>query len=1138
MQKSRYSFFVMVVALLSVCFADASAQVITIDSARALPRTSTDTVTVEGIVTRARNRIAYIQDATGAIAVFQSSGAFRDSINAGKIRSGDLLRVRGRRADFNNLTQLGVATTGFTFTVLSRNNPLPTPATITVQDMVQNGEAFECRLVRIKNMSFVGASGNFAANTSYRITDPTGVIDTLRTGGTDTTRINGTPIPTGQVTFVGVMSQFASPNTSNITSFGYQIIPFEQTDLQNRFFLSILHNNDGESRLVAAGTTGQLPNFGGVAHFKTVSDSLKRRANNTGNDFIMLSAGDNTLAGTAFAASTSSGISYDGIALDSLNYDAIVLGNHDFDFGPDTLAKIINTVQNPAVPFISANLNFTNEPVLQNLVNQNRIAKSVVINRRGERIGVIGATTERLAAISSPRNVIVNQVRPAVQAEATLLRSQGVNKIILVSHLQSVTEDSLLISQLTNADSIDVAIAGGGSEVLANPGTLLVPGDVIRGPYPTAFRNANNTPIPVITAQGDYRYVGRLSIEFDGNGNLVSIDTANSGPVRVSRVAPDAVQPEPGLLQNVVTPVANFQAQLAATVIGVSQVNLEGRRNPIRTRETNQGNLLADALLAEARRLAPNFSQPTPVVALQNGGGIRNDNVIPAGNISALNTFEIAPFLNFVTIVPNVPRAQFKEILENAYSRIANVDGRFAQIAGLRVVLGMDTTLYPPRIQVDTTGLAVGTREGERVREAVILSQSGADSVVIISNGQVVPGPNITVATIDFLARPTTSNPNSAGGDGYPFRGLPYTTLGITYQTALQNYIVNNLAGNITAARYPEAGSGRIIQARVVTSNTQTPTTGNSTTTFTGTNFTFTANVTTTAPVTVNYLQEVVPTPVLPLPTGISVVSRYFWDVSAPGIVFTNGKVSFPLSALSGVLNPSALRILKRDNSTQPWQDLGGTIVGGNLESVTSFNSFSQFAIGSDASNVLPVELTAFSAKPVNEGVKIEWQTASELNNDRFEIERSLDRNTFAVVGTVRGAGTTTEAQSYSFIDNTAQNGKFYYRLKQVDFDGTVDYSNIVEVVKEKPTTFELAQNYPNPFNPATTINYQLPTNALVTLKVYDVIGREVATLVNARQEAGRYTVNFNASTLASGVYFYRLQAGSFVETKKMMLVK
>jgi 5'-nucleotidase/2',3'-cyclic phosphodiesterase and related esterases len=147
------------------------------------------------------------------------------------------------------------------------------------------------------------------------------------------------------------------------------------------------------------------------------------------------------------------------------------------------------------------------------------------------------------------------------------------------------------------------------------------------------------------------------------------------------------------LLQNVVTPVANFQAQLAATVLGVSQVNLEGRRNPIRTRETNQGNLLADALLAEARRLAPNFGLPTPAVGIQNGGGIRNDNVIPAGNITAQNTFDIAPFLNFVTVVPNVPRAQFKEILENAYSRIANVDGRFAQIAGMRVVLGMDATL-------------------------------------------------------------------------------------------------------------------------------------------------------------------------------------------------------------------------------------------------------------------------------------------------------------------------------------------------------------------------------------------------------------------------------------------------------------
>ena len=1137
MKKSRYSFFVMMVTLLSVFFADASAQVITIDSARALPRTSTDTVTIEGVVTRARNRIAYLQDATGGIAVFQASGAFRDSIVAGKVTIGDRLRVRGRRADFNNLTQIGVATTGFTFTVLSRNNALPLPVTISIQDIVQNGEAFECRLVRIKNVSFVGASGNFVGNANYRYTDPTGFIDTLRTGSTDTTLVNGTPIPTGQVAFVGVLSQFASPNTANITSFGYQIIPFETTDLQTRFSLTVLHNNDGESRLVAAGT-GALANFGGAAHFKTVSDSLKRRANNTGNDFIMLSAGDNSLAGTAFAASTNSGISFDGVALDSLNYDAIVLGNHDFDFGPDTLAKLITTVQNPSVPFISANLDFTNEAVLQNLVNQNRIAKSVVIQRRGERIGVIGATTERLAAISSPRNVIVNQVRPAVQAEAAALRSQGVNKIILISHLQSVTEDSLLISQLTNADSIDIAIAGGGSEVLANPGTLLVPGDVIRGPYPTTFRNANNTPIPAITAQGDYRYVGRLSIEFDGNGNLVSIDTANSGPVRVSRTAPDAVQPEPGLFQNVVTPVANFQAQLATTVLGVSQVALDGRRNSVRTRETNQGNLLADAHLAEARRLAPNFELPLPAVALQNAGGIRNDNVIVAGNITAQNTFNIAPFLNFLSIVPNVPRAQFKEILENAYSRIANVDGRFAQIAGMRVVLGLNTTLYPPRIQVDTTGLAVGGRDGERVREAVILSQSGADSIVVIRNGEVVPGPAITVATIDFLVRPTTSNPNSAGGDGYPFRGLAYTTLGITYQAALQNYIVNNLAGTITAARYPEAGSGRIVQAQAVTSNTQTPAAGNSITTFTGTNLTFTADVTTAAPVTVNFLLDVIPTPVLPLPTGIAVVSRYFWDVSAPGIVFSNGKVSFPLATLPGVQNPSALRVLKRDSPTQPWQNLGGAVVGSTLESVTPFNSFSEFAIGSDISNSLPVELTSFSAKSVSEGVKLEWETASELNNDRFEIERSLDRNTFAVVGTVRGAGTTTEAQSYGFLDNTAQNGKFYYRLKQVDFDGTVDYSNIVEVVKDKPTTFELAQNYPNPFNPTTTINYQLPTNALVTLKVYDVVGREVATLVNARQEAGRYDINFNATSLSSGVYFYRLQAGSFVETKKMMLVK
>jgi 5'-nucleotidase len=549
------------------------------------------------------------------------------------------------------------------------------------------------------------------------------------------------------------------------------------------FTLTILHNNDGESQL--RGAPGQ-PDFGGIARFVALEEQLERQARRDRSAVVTLSSGDNFLAGPDFQASLDEGPPfYDAIALDRVRYDAIALGNHEFDFGPDVLAGFISGFS-PRTPFLSANLDVSAEPALDRLADRGRIASSTVVRQGRERIGVVGATTPLLRAVSSPRNVAIDpDVRAAVQAEVDALTGQGINKIILISHLQDIDEDQALVAQLRD---VDVAIAGGGSELLANPDDLLLPGDTAALPYPLQVGDAAGRQIPVITTSGNYEYLGRLVVDFDAKGVVTRIDDS-SGPVRVSGVAPDAVQPDRYVQRRVVEPVERYVAELAETVIAQSEVPLDGTRTSVRSVETNLGDLLADALLDAGVDGAAEFGVTPPQVALQNGGGIRNDSVFPAGSITELDTFAVAPFPNFVAVVPDVPRAQFKEILENAVSRVPG-DGRFAQVAGFRFTYDATATA-----QVVTDDGTV-TTPGTRVREVVL-----DDGTVVVQDGQVVDGAPIAVATNDFSAR---------GGDQYPFRGLPFTTVGVSYQQALAGYITDDLAGSISAADYPEGGEDRI----------------------------------------------------------------------------------------------------------------------------------------------------------------------------------------------------------------------------------------------------------------------------------------------------------------------------------------
>ncbi|MBK9099698.1 MAG: T9SS type A sorting domain-containing protein [bacterium] len=195
---------------------------------------------------------------------------------------------------------------------------------------------------------------------------------------------------------------------------------------------------------------------------------------------------------------------------------------------------------------------------------------------------------------------------------------------------------------------------------------------------------------------------------------------------------------------------------------------------------------------------------------------------------------------------------------------------------------------------------------------------------------------------------------------------------------------------------------------------------------------------------------------------------------------------------------------------------------------------------------IIPVEFVSFTATVQRADVLLNWITSTETNNRGFEILRSClagrqvaqNDNEWQSIGFVSGSGTTTEIKVYSFTDQNVSSGKVQYRLQQIDFDGSSNYSNSIEVEVTAADDFVLFQNYPNPFNPVTVISYQLPVSSFVTLKIYDVLGKEVVTLVNEEQSAGRFEMEFNANNLPSGVYLYELKAGSYVEVKNMILLK
>ena len=558
--------------------------------------------------------------------------------------------------------------------------------------------------------------------------------------------------------------------------------------------VSIFYNNDGESSLTSK------DGYGNAASFVALLRQLRSKAEKNGHATLTLSSGDNFLAGTAFSASMQDNLFYDAVVLNEVGYDAIALGNHDFDFGPDVLADFIYETKKD-IPFLSANLDFSQENNLLELYEMGRIAPSVIVESDNAYFGIVGLTTPELASISSPRRVeIMSDILTITQTEINKLIDQQVNKIILVSHLQSIEEEKKLVAQLYD---VDIVIAGGGNELLANEGDILLPKDKKKVPYdsyPIIVKDSLDKEVPIVTTTGEYQYIGNLVVSFDAKGNIVSTPTGSL--IRVAdpmSEQSDAIEPDLTVLKKAVNPILLFEKNLANTVLAKTEVVLDGTRQKVRSQETNLGSLIADSLLWQAQQLYQEYGVAKPDIAFQNGGGIRNSVVIKKGeNISKLDTFTALPFPNFLVVVPNVSASKLKLLMENAVSQVENTKGRFAQISGFS--MQVDVSKVPLILDKDTNTVV---QEGKR-----IITLQLDDGRYIVRNGKVIKSaPSVSIATINFLAQ---------GGDQYPFNGHEYTSLGTTYQQSMANYLSastkdGGLSSIVTAELYPAKGSGRII---------------------------------------------------------------------------------------------------------------------------------------------------------------------------------------------------------------------------------------------------------------------------------------------------------------------------------------
>ena len=621
--------------------------------------------------------------------------------------------------------------------------------------------------------------------------------------------------------------------------------------------LTILHNNDGESALLPelsyTRPEGKLI-YGSAAAFSSVMKREIADAKKSDNAVLAVYAGDSFLASKNLICSdpanpASTTPVYDGLAQSMMPYDTHILGNHEFDYGTGFLRRYIDSFSEKSrYQFLSGNMDFSSNADLSSIaVKSQSIIRARLTGKKvgesyvhrdkntGALIGVVSAITPLLRTISSPGTSKVTTADIAgtaalINKQVEALEKQGINKIILVSHLQGVAYDKELVALLKN---VDVAVAGGGDDLLTSPDVAstiqLIPGEGAPvGKYPEMVKDANGVDVPLITTKGNYTYLGRFDVSFDDEGKLTSYNKTTSYPRRVvphSTVSgalgiKDAVTPDKRIVESVEKPLSTCLAGFAKPIASSQIVFATDRGSAtvlgVRTAETNGGNLVADAFVqaysakaAEAK--LPAVSAANPVVAVQNGGGIRQGGgtTLPitgvVGAINRGNTFDLLPFDNRLVAVTNVSAADLKEIFERSCSVSTAGGGQFLQFSGLKVSCSRSESATVITTPTGDAYAGTITTAGKRVKEITL-----SDGRALVKDGAVVAGaPAVTIVTNQFTAD---------GGDNYPtFQKMTKVGFGVSYEQVLYDYLLSfpkNAAGlpeiPATDARYNKStGEGR-----------------------------------------------------------------------------------------------------------------------------------------------------------------------------------------------------------------------------------------------------------------------------------------------------------------------------------------